>query len=102
VRSADIRHPLRLTVVSEEIASTVARFYARRDFAVRSRSAVKGLRIEATDGSFVSGKGPLVNGTTLALVMAMAGRDAFCDEFTGPGVPTLRARCSSSGRKGQE
>jgi hypothetical protein len=30
----------------------------------------------------------------MALTMAMAGRGAYCDDLTGPGVPTLRARCS--------
>jgi uncharacterized protein (TIGR03083 family) len=51
-----------------------------------------GLRVEATDGPFATGAGPLVSGTTLALTMAMAGRRAYCDDLTGPGVPTVRAR----------
>ena len=33
---------------------------------------------------------PHVTGTTLALTMAMAGRRAYCDDLTGPGVPVLR------------
>jgi hypothetical protein len=72
----------------------VARFYARRDFTVAGRTAVEGLRLEATDGPFATGSGPLVSGTTLALTMAMAGRRAYCDDLTGPGVPTLRGRCA--------
>jgi hypothetical protein len=49
----------------------------------------------ATDGSFATGTGPLVSGTTLALTMAMAGRRAYCDGLAGPGVAKLRARCSA-------
>ena len=37
---------------------------------------------------------PLVTGPTLALVLAMAGRAAFCDDLTGPGVATLRDRAT--------
>jgi uncharacterized protein (TIGR03083 family) len=96
VHAQDIRRPLGLPrTPSVETVTPVAEFYARRDFAVRSRSAVKGLRLEATDGSFATGTGPLVSGTTLALTMAMAGRGAYCDDLVGPGVAELRARCSA-------
>jgi len=30
---------------------------------------------------------------TLALIMAMTGRAAYCDELTGAGVAVLRGRC---------
>ena len=66
----------------------MARFFAGRDFTVASRSAADGLRLEATDGPFAAGAGRLVSGTTLALTMAMAGRQAYCDELTGPGAPS--------------
>jgi uncharacterized protein (TIGR03083 family) len=95
VHSEDIRRPLGLSrSVPIEVVTAVATFYARRDFAVPSRKAIRDLRVEATDGPFASGAGPLVRGTTLALTMAMAGRGAYCDELTGPGGATLRARCS--------
>jgi hypothetical protein len=35
----------------------------------------------------------VVEGPTLALVMAMTGRAAYCDDLTGEGVAELRARC---------
>jgi hypothetical protein len=38
---------------------------------------------------------PLVTGPNLALVMAMAGRAVFCDDLAGPGVVTLRERCTA-------
>jgi uncharacterized protein (TIGR03083 family) len=94
VHAQDIRRPLGLvrTPAAGAVAE-VARFYAGRNFAVPSRTAIEGLRLEATDSPFATGAGPRVSGTTLALTMAMAGRRAYCDDLTGPGVSVLRARC---------
>src|SRR5690606_42016251 len=98
VHAQDIRRPLGLARVPSVTAATeVARFYASRDFAVASRTAVRGMRLEATDGPFTSGTGPRVSGTTLALVMAMAGRTAYFDDLDGPGVAVLRSRTSGTG-----
>jgi uncharacterized protein (TIGR03083 family) len=95
VHAQDIRRPLGLPYTpSVEAVSAVAGFYARRNFTVASRSTIEGLRAEATDGPFATGTGPLIRGTTLALTMVMAGRRAYCDDLTGPGVPTVRGRCS--------
>ncbi len=97
VHAQDIRRPLGLpSTPAVEAVTEVAQFFAGRDFTVTSRSTIKGLRLEATDGPFTTGDGPLVRGTTLALTMAMAGRQVYCDDLTGPGMPTLRQRCSSS------
>jgi len=95
VHAQDIRRPLGLVrVPAVEAVTEVARFYARRSFAVPSRNMIEGLRLEATDGPFASGAGPLASGTTLALTMAMAGRLAYCGDLTGPGASILRDRCS--------
>ncbi|TWH75538.1 maleylpyruvate isomerase family mycothiol-dependent enzyme [Modestobacter roseus] len=95
VHAQDVRRPLGLPGAPPvPVVTAVARFYAARDFAVNSRTAARGLRLEATDGPFTAGDGPLVRGTTLALTMAMAGRATFCDDLTGPGVPDLRERCA--------
>lgn len=96
VHAQDIRRPLGLSYIpAVETLTEVARFYARRDFTVPSRSTIKGLRVEATDGPFSTGDGPLVSGTTLALTMAMAGRRVYCDDLTGPGAATMRERCTT-------
>ncbi|MFC3965712.1 maleylpyruvate isomerase family mycothiol-dependent enzyme [Nocardia jiangsuensis] len=93
VHAQDIRQPLGLpTRPGLEACTEVARFFASRNFAVNSKDAVAGLRLEATDGPFTAGAGAQVTGPTLALVMAMAGRTAYYTELAGPGVAELRGR----------
>ncbi|WP_245838992.1 maleylpyruvate isomerase family mycothiol-dependent enzyme [Nocardia donostiensis] len=97
VHAQDIRRPLGLPrLPSIEATTEVARFYASRNFTVPSRSNTEGLRLEATDGPFSTGTGPLVSGTTIALTMAMAGRDTYCNDLSGPGAPILRSRCTGA------
>lgn len=96
VHAQDVRRPLGIaTEPSVEAVTAVAGFYVRRDFAVHSASAARGLRLVATDGPFVAGEGPEVRGSTLALVMATAGRTAYLDDLAGPGVGTLRERVAA-------
>ena len=93
VHAQDIRQPLGLPRSPTVAALTpVAEFFARRNFTVPSRTAVAGLQLRADDGPFATGSGPLVTGSTLALVMCMAGRPPYLDQLEGPGVPTLRER----------
>jgi uncharacterized protein (TIGR03083 family) len=93
VHTQDIRWPLRLPgTPSVEALTPVADFFAQRDFTVASRTHVAGLQLRANDGPFATGAGPLVTGSTLALVMTMAGRAPYVDQLDGPGVPILRSR----------
>lgn len=69
---------------------------AAADLVVLAKGRVRGLRLRASDGPFAAGAGPLVRGTTLALIMAMTGRAICCDELDGDGVTTLRARAHLS------
>ncbi len=102
IHAEDVRRPLGLARTPPvETVTAVARFSARRDFTVSGRTAVAGLRLEATDGPFATGEGPLVRGTTLALLMAVAGRGAYCDELTGPGTAVLRRRCAGDPPRGR-
>lgn len=97
VHAQDIRHPLGLPrTPSIEALTPVAEFYARRDFAVASRTHAAGLQLRADDGPFTAGTGPQVTGPTLALVMTMAGRVPYLENLQGPGVPTLRSRLEST------
>ncbi len=93
VHAQDIRQPLGLPRTPDVDALTpVADFFARRNFTVASRTTVAGLQLRAVDGPFATGTGPLVTGSTLALVMSMARRAPYVDQLDGPGMPTLRAR----------
>ncbi len=93
VHAQDIRQPLGLPRTPDVDALTpVADFFARRNFAVRSRTVVEGLQLRADDGPFAFGSGPLVTGSTLALVMSMAGRAPYIDQLDGPGAATVRSR----------
>jgi uncharacterized protein (TIGR03083 family) len=97
VHAQDIRQPLQLPRTPTVDALTpVADFYAHRNFAVRSRTTVGGLQLRADDGPFASGSGQLVTGSTLALVMGMAGRTAYVEQLDGPGVPALRSRVDAT------
>jgi uncharacterized protein (TIGR03083 family) len=93
VHSQDIRLPLGLVrTPSVDALTHVAEFFARRDFAVASRTRAADLQLRADDGPFAAGTGPLVTGSTLALVMSMAGRVSYVAELDGPGVSALRSR----------
>ncbi len=98
VHAQDIRRPLGIGRTPPIDALTaVAIFYAHRNFTVASKTAAAGLRLEATDGPFRHGTGPLVRGATVALTMAMAGREAYCHDLDGPGAATLHDRCRPEG-----
>ncbi|MBM9466677.1 maleylpyruvate isomerase family mycothiol-dependent enzyme [Nakamurella leprariae] len=94
VHGTDIRRPLGL--VGDHPIDTltrVAAHYAGTDQVVVARRRVAGLELQASDGPFATGRGPVVIGPTLSLIMAMTGRVAAVDDLAGPGVPVLRHRC---------
>ncbi|WP_245862684.1 maleylpyruvate isomerase family mycothiol-dependent enzyme [Georgenia soli] len=97
VHAEDIRRPLGVRrAYPIETVTQVAEYYSRSDLVVVAKSRVQGLRLEAADGPFATGTGPLVRGATLALVMAMTGRAAYCEELEGDGVATLQDRAHMS------
>jgi uncharacterized protein (TIGR03083 family) len=97
VHAQDIRQPLGLSrTPSVDALTPVADFFARRNFAVASHTHAADLQLRADDGPFAAGTGPLVTGSTLALVMSMAGRIPYLAELDGPGVPTLQSRLKAT------
>ena len=93
VHAQDIRLPLGIGHdYPIETLTRLAEYYQGSDLPVLTKTRSRGLRLAATDGPFTTGSGPLVSGTTLALIMAMAGRRAYCDELKGDGAATLRER----------
>ncbi|WP_129839682.1 maleylpyruvate isomerase family mycothiol-dependent enzyme [Streptomyces sp. RFCAC02] len=95
VHGEDIRRPLGIRRAHPiGTVTRVAAYYRGTDMVVVAKRRVAGLGLVATDGPFRSGSGPLVTGTTLALVMAMTGREAYLDDLEGDGVALLRERRS--------
>ena len=93
VHAQDIRLPLGIRHdYPIRTLTRLAAYYQGSDLPVLTKTRIRGLRLVATDGSFTAGSGPLVSGTTVALIMAMAGRGAYCDELQGDGAATLRER----------
>ena len=89
----DIRRPLAIERDYPIATLTaIADYYRGSDLPVSSKKRVRGLRLTATDGPFAAGAGPELSGTTLALIMTMAGRAAYRDELDGDGVPLLLQR----------
>jgi hypothetical protein len=84
VHAQDIRRPLGLARTPGVSALTpVADFFAGRDFTVASRTRAADLQVRTDDGPFATGTGPLITGSTLALVMSMAGRVSYRAELDG-------------------
>jgi uncharacterized protein (TIGR03083 family) len=93
VHGSDIRRPLGIRGDHPiETLTRLAEYYRGSDQMVLAKGRIGGLRLEATDGPFTTGTGALVAGPTLALIMAMTGRTAYCDDLTGDGVAALRER----------
>jgi uncharacterized protein (TIGR03083 family) len=93
VHGEDIRRPLGIHRDHPiTTLTTVAEYYQGSDLVVLAKRRIEGLRLTATDSAFTTGAGPLVSGTTLALIMAMTGRTRYCDELDGDGVAILRDR----------
>jgi uncharacterized protein (TIGR03083 family) len=93
VHGEDIRRPLGIHRDYPITTLTrVADYYQGSDLVVLAKGRVRGLRLTATDSAFTAGSGPVVSGSTLALIMAMTGRTCYCDELNGDGVEFLRER----------
>ncbi|MEN3320647.1 MAG: hypothetical protein V7643_4049 [Mycobacterium sp.] len=90
VHGEDIRRPLGIhRDYPIETVTRLAEYYQGSDMVVLAKGRITGLRLDATDGPFTTGSGPLVAGPTVALIMAMTGRTAFCDDLHGDGVDAL-------------
>lgn len=94
VHGEDIRRPLGIRrAYPIRTLTRVAEYYRSTDMVVLAKGRIDGLRLVAQDGPFTAGSGPVVSGTTVALIMAMTGRAAYCDDLEGDGAATLRGRC---------
>ncbi|MGW7414673.1 maleylpyruvate isomerase family mycothiol-dependent enzyme [Streptomyces sp. NPDC054863] len=97
VHGADVRRPLGIgRDCPVEVVTAVADYYRGSNLVVLAKGRIGGLRLVTQDGPLTAGSGPLVSGTTSALVMAMTGRSAYRDDLEGEGVELLRSRCGTA------
>jgi uncharacterized protein (TIGR03083 family) len=95
VHGEDIRRPLGLTRNHPQpVLNALLHYYAGTDMVVIAKKRIAGLQIDAVDSGITIGHGELVRGGSLAIIMAMTGRSAYCAELSGPGAATLADRAS--------
>lgn len=91
--SADIRRPLGINrTLPEKTLVEVADNLKGLGFPLGASKRVGGLRLSATDVTWSTGAGPLVEGPVESLILAMAGRRAGLDDLTGEGSMVLSSR----------
>lgn len=97
IHGADIRRPLGISHTYPPAAvREVIDFYKSSNMLIGAKNRVAGLALFATDHDWHHGdvnSGARIEGPLLSLLLAMTGRTVACDDLSGPGVATLRARC---------
>lgn len=99
IHGADIRRPLGIphTYAPGAVRQAID-FYKGSNMLSGAKKRITGLALYATDDDWQHGPGdagaPVVEGPLLSLLLAMTGRSGACDDLAGPGVPTLRSRCT--------
>ncbi|PRB40727.1 hypothetical protein CQ020_14895 [Arthrobacter sp. MYb23] len=94
VHGEDIRRPLgiRRDYPAEHVAAALSYQVRTTTKMGGGKEIAEGWRLVATDTSFQHGTGPAVEGTALALLLAVSGRPIDQDELSGPGAPVFRQR----------
>ena len=93
IHGEDIRRPLGLTrAYPADAVSKTLDFYKGSNLIVGAKKRIADLQLAATDLSWTTGTGPLVEGPAMSLLMAMTGRKTHLDDLSGPGLETLRSR----------
>jgi uncharacterized protein (TIGR03083 family) len=95
VHGEDARRPLGIShTYPPDAVREVIDFYKGSNVLIGSKKRIAGLTLTATDDDWQHGQGEAVEGPLLSLLLAMTGRGAACDDLAGPGVQTLRSRCT--------
>ncbi len=94
VHGEDIRRPLGIArAYPQEAVVRSLRLQARTPASFGgAKELTSRIRLTATDADCSVGDGPQVNGTALALLLAVSGRRVAPAELTGPGLATPAAR----------
>ncbi|PPF51749.1 hypothetical protein C5B94_13905 [Clavibacter michiganensis] len=96
VHGEDVRRPLGLVrQYPDEAVLPALRHQLRTSIAIGGgRQLAAGFRVVALDADLVSGAGPELRGTALALLLAVSGRPVGPDELSGPAASAFRQRLS--------
>jgi uncharacterized protein (TIGR03083 family) len=92
IHQQDIRRSIGVPRAIDPERLRTALHFARFAPTIRGAWRARGVRLVATDLDWAYGKGPEVQGSGEALLMAMAGRRAALDDLAGPGKPKLAHR----------
>ncbi|MGL5826575.1 MAG: maleylpyruvate isomerase family mycothiol-dependent enzyme [Nocardioides sp.] len=92
VHGEDVRRPLGITRTYPSAAVVRSLHYqARTPVAFGgAKQRVATVRLMATDTDLTLGKGPVVEGPALSLLLAISGRVAVINDLSGPGLGALR------------
>ena len=91
VHGEDIRRPLAMVRAYPREAILRALLLQARTSAAfgGARKIAAGVQLAATDADVSVGRGPVVEGPVLSLLLAACGRRAALPDLTGPGLPVL-------------
>jgi uncharacterized protein (TIGR03083 family) len=94
VHGEDIRRPLgiRRDYPAEHVATALGYQVRTTTKMGGGKEIAEGWRLEASDAPFSRGTGPVVEGTAIALLLAVSGRPIEHDEVSGPGAPVFLQR----------
>jgi uncharacterized protein (TIGR03083 family) len=93
VHGQDIRRPLGLEHRAPEAAMVaVADSWKNSNLLIGAKRRIAGLRLRASDCSWVHGDGPEVAGPLQSLILGMTGRKAAHADLTGDGLAVLARR----------
>lgn len=92
IHQQDIRRPLGLPRTIPEDRLRAALNFARTAPLIRGAWRARGVRLVATDLDWAAGRGPDVNGSGEALLLAMASRRSALGDLDGPGTAKLTER----------
>jgi uncharacterized protein (TIGR03083 family) len=96
VHGNDIRGALGIADdTSSEAKIACLDMFKGSNFPVPAKKAIVGLQLRATDADWSFGSGPEVQGTLLALLMAMTTRRGMLTSLQGDGVNELRRRITT-------
>ncbi|RDI50117.1 maleylpyruvate isomerase family mycothiol-dependent enzyme [Nocardia mexicana] len=90
VHGQDIAVPLRIPrQMPVDTATLSLNRVWDKDFPFHARKKFGGYRLQATDGTWSAGNGPIVEGSATALLMLITGRDVTREQLTGTGAAQL-------------